>query len=321
MRLIMVGTGPFAVPTFRGLYETGHEIAALVTAPLRLRHGKSVAPISTIRDVANEHGTPILAPERINDKEVQTQLEVLDVDLQIVCDYGQILSAATLAIARLGGINLHGSLLPKYRGAAPVNWAIYNGETESGVTVIHMTPLVDTGPCIAQERVPIEPDETARELRDRLAKIGDGLIRRTIESLREGAVEALPQDPTLASRAPKLKKKDGLINWERTATEIKNHIRAFEPWPKTFTFWRQANGKLLRLLPDRVRVAGQNAAGVAPGTVVEAGGDQLMVATGSGVLAFQNIQPAGKKLLTTHEFLRGYRVRAGDRFGAELDSQ
>ena len=146
MRLLMLGTGPFAVPTFRALYDTRHAIVALVTSPLRIHRGQPVEPISSIRDVAQQHGTEIFDPEDVNAPAAVARLASFGADLLVTCDYGQILAPATLAAAGRGGVNLHASLLPKYRGAAPINWAIYHGETETGVTVIHMTPQIDAGP-------------------------------------------------------------------------------------------------------------------------------------------------------------------------------
>ena len=165
MQLIMMGTGPFAVPLFRALYDTRHRVLALATAPLRSHRGQAVEPISSIRDVAREHGTPIVDPEDVNTPEAQSRLAEYYADLLVVCDYGQILSPATLETTRRGGVNLHASLLPKYRGNAPINWAIYNGESETGVTVLEITPRIDAGGCLAQTRVAIGPDETAAELK------------------------------------------------------------------------------------------------------------------------------------------------------------
>ena len=248
MRLLMLGTGPFAVPTFRALYDTRHAMAALVTAPLRTHRGRPVEPISSIRDVAQQHGTPIFDPEDVNAPEAVARLAAFGADLLVACDYGQILAPATLATARRGGVNLHASLLPKYRGAAPINWAIYHGETETGVTVIHMTPQIDAGPCIAQARAAIDPDETAAELEARLAELGARLVCETIDLLEAGRAQPLPQDPALASKAPRLKKTDGLIDWTRPAAAIKNHVRAMEPWPKTYTFWHRPDGPPVRLI-------------------------------------------------------------------------
>ncbi len=315
MRLVMMGTGPFAVPTFRGLFGTHHNVVALVTGPLKdVRPG---VPPSPMRDVAQEHVVPIQDPEDINLPESQARLAALDADLLVVCDYGQILSAATLAQSRLGGINLHASLLPKYRGAAPINWAIYHGERETGVSVIHMTPRIDAGPVIAQAATPIQPDETAVELEARLSEIGTWLVRRAIDSLESGHLEALPQDPALASKAPRLKRTDGLIEWSRPAAAIKNHIRAFEPWPKTYTFWHRPSGPPMRLILGPVAILPNANPGSAPGTVVEAARDRLLVAAGEGVVLVQGIQPAGKRLLSAREFLNGHRVQPGDRFGPE----
>ncbi len=317
MRLLMIGTGPFAVPTFRGLYNTHHPIVAMVTAPVRTHRGKQAIPISAVRDIAHDHGTPIFDPADVNDDQSRTRLAQFEADLMVVCDYGQILSASTLATARFGGVNLHGSLLPKYRGAAPVNWAIYHGEEESGVTVIHMTPRVDAGPCIAQARTPIDPDETAETLEARLAETGSWLVRRAIDSVEAGRLEALPQNPALASKAPRLKKTDGAIDWTRPALAIKNHIRAFQPWPKTYTFWHRREGPSLRLILDRASVADVPPSAAAPGTVLQAAQRVLVIAAGEGAVQLHNLQPAGKKQVGIEDVLRGYHVQPGDRFGPE----
>ncbi len=312
----MVGTGPFGVPTYRGLYETHHTVVALVTAPLRAARGKP-QEASALRDIAHEHGTAIYDPESINTPEARIRLREYRGDLLVVCDYGQILSAETLATTRLGGINLHGSLLPKYRGAAPINWAIYHGEAQTGVTVIHMTPRVDAGPCIAQAATDIDPDETAVELEVRLAEMGAWLVRRAIDALEAGRLEALPQNPALASRAPRLKKSDGLIDWSRGAAAIRNQIRAFQPWPKSFTFWHRSEGEPLRLILDAVDVEERSEPGGPPGSVVETGPEHLAIAAGQGLVLPQCIQPAGKRPMNAAEFLRGYRIKPGERFGPE----
>ncbi len=316
MRLVMMGTGPFAVPTFRGLFHTHHTVAALVTGPIRHR-GKRPIAASPMRDVAHEHGVPVFDPESINTVESMEAVRRYEADLHIVCDYGQILSADCLATARLGGINLHASLLPQYRGAAPINWAIYKGEVETGVSVIHMTPRIDAGPVIAQGRTPIEPDETADALETRLSEIGSWLIRRAIDSLESGNLEALPQDPALASKAPRLKKTDGEIDWSRSAEAIRNHVRAFEPWPKTYTFWNRPQGRPLRLIVGPIQVLGSSHPAAAPGTVLEAAEDRLVLATGDGEAALTIVQPAGKREMEIREFLMGYRVLPGERFGPE----
>lgn len=314
LTLVVMGTGPFAVPMFRALYGTPHRVAALVTQPARATRGKRPPPPNPMRQVAEEHGTTVLDPEKINTPEVQDTLAKLQPDLFVVADYGQILSVETLATARLGGINLHGSLLPKYRGAAPINWAIYNGDTETGVTVIHMTPRVDAGPAIAKASIAIDPDESAVELEHRLADLGAPLICQTIDRLAAENVESLPQDSSLASPARRLRKTDGEVDWSRSAQAIKNQVRALEPWPRTSTNWHRSAGEPLRLILARVSVR-TDATSAPPGTVVSSTKSDFLVATGEGMLSLDEVQPAGKRVLTAAEFLRGYPVRDGDRLG------
>ena len=346
MQLIMLGTGPFAVPTFRELLDARHAVAALITSPLRAHRGRPLAPASSIRALAEQRGVPIFDPEDVNAPEFRPRLAGFGADLLMVCDYGQILSPATLSAARHGGVNLHASLLPKYRGAAPINWAIYNGDTETGVTVIHMTPRIDAGPCIAQSRVDIAPDETAAELEDRLAEIGARLVCESIDRIISGDARPLPQDPALATKAPRLKKTDGALDWTRPAAAIRNHVRAMEPWPKTYTYWHRPDGPPLRVIfgplsvvENRLAAAGTAACNgdradvpsaakhnettlpqLPPGTVIEATGDRLVIAAGHCAVAPAAIQPAGKRPMTVAEFLRGHKVRQGDRFGPEIES-
>jgi methionyl-tRNA formyltransferase len=209
-------------------------------------------------------------------------------------------------------VNLHGSLLPKYRGAAPVQWAILKGEEETGNTVIQMTPGLDAGPCLVQQRTPIGPDETAEELESRLAAMGADLVCSVIDQLALGNVRPIEQDSAEASKAPRLKKEDGAIDWSQSAEEIKNQIRAMQPWPRTFTFWHRAEGEPLRLSIDRAAMA--ESASAEPGTVVVAK-DRLIVATGRGALELLQLQPEGRRAMPAAEFLRGTRVQSDDRFG------
>lgn len=318
MRLLMLGTGPFAVPTFRALYDTRHMLVGLVSSPLRMHRGQPVAPISSIRDIAQEHGTPIFDPEDINTPESVARLAEFEADLLITCDYGQILSPEALTTGRQGGINLHGSLLPKYRGAAPINWAVYNGDAETGVTVIHMTPRIDAGPCIAQAHTAIGPDETAADLEPRLASLGAGLVCEAIELLASGNAQALPQDAAQASKAPRLKKTDGRIDWQRSAAAIKNQIRALEPWPKTYTYWHRPAGTPVRLILGQVSVV-ETLADAVPGTILEALGNRLVIAAGQNAVMPASVQPSGKRLMPVEEFLRGYRVQQGERLGDEAE--
>jgi len=313
MRLIMMGTGGFAVPTFRALLESRHDVLALVTRPARPVHGRRKEPHNPMLEEARQQGAHVLQPETANCDEARSELASLQADLLVVCDYGEILKPATLAVAKQGGINLHASLLPKYRGAAPINWAIYHGEEETGVTVIHMTPGLDAGPCIAQSRMEIGPDETAPEVETRLAARGAELVCAVVDRLEAGQAQPVEQDTQQATRAPRLKKSDGQVAWSRTAEQIKNQVRAFKPWPQTYTFLNREGREPLRLILHRVAVQ-MGDAPVPAGTVLRAD-DELLVATGEDLLRILEIQPAGKRVMSAEEFLRGHAIEPGERFG------
>jgi methionyl-tRNA formyltransferase len=306
MRLFMLGTGPFGVPSLRRLATSRHEVVQVVTRPPRGRR----AEMPPLAQVAGDLGLKVCQPETVNSDEARTALRELPADLMVVCDYGEILKRETLAVTRLGGINLHGSLLPKYRGAAPVQWAILNGETETGNTVIQMTPGLDAGPALGVQRVAIHPDETAGELEARLADIGADLVLSIVDALEAGTAQPQPQDKAAASKAPRLQKDDGLIDWSRPAIAIKNQVRALDPWPRAFTHW-QRSGELLRLIVHRVRAIDAANSSAAPGTIVEAG-PRLIADAGQGAVELLSIQPAGKRAMSAGEFLRGYPLQVGD---------
>ena len=278
MRLVMLGNGPFAVPTLEALAKSPHQVLLVVTRPAK---GRTAAP-SPVQRAGESLCLEIWSAATVNSPDAQARLGSLNADLLVVCDFGEILKSSTLATTALGGINLHGSLLPKYRGAAPVQWAILRGETETGNSVIQMTPGLDAGPCLGQQRTPIPADVDAGELESRLAEMGAQLVCRVIDELAAGVAHPIEQDPGAASKAPRLKKEDGDIDWSRTATEIKNQVRALRPWPRAFTFWHRANGDPLRLNIDKVQIA-QFAEGMpsaaGPGTCLVAN-DQLLIAAG-----------------------------------------
>ena len=309
----MMGTGGYAVPTFRRLYETDHEVVALFTQPLRPSRGrkKQVLPM---REVAEAQGTPIFDPDDVDTPESQAEIRRLAPDLLIVCDYGQILAPETLGLAPLGGINLHASILPKYRGAAPINWAIYRGDTTTGNTVIHMTPTIDAGPAIAQQSVEIGADEDAEQLEMRLAELGASLVIESMEKLAAGDAQSIEQDQSEVTRARRLRKTDGVVDWSRSAKAIRDQVRALVPWPKTFTHWLREEGEPIRLILDAVEVMPEPGAAPA-GSVVSTEDGRIIVSCGEGGLAITRLQPAGKRSMTAEEFLRGHTVKPGDRFG------
>ena len=316
LRLVVMGTGPFAVPMFERLLAAKRHVLALVTRPDRPVHARGSAVQNPMRELARKHGLPVFEPEDVNSPESRERLAALAADLFVVCDYGQILSRETLALARLGGINLHGSLLPKYRGAAPIQWAVYRGETETGVSVIHMTPRLDAGPVLVQRATPIGPTETAAELEPRLAALGADAVDDALELLATGKQSAgIVQEQSLASKAPRLKKTDGLVDWRRPAAAIFNQFRALQPWPKVYSFWHSPDGPPMRLVLDAIAIGPASGAAQA-GTVVSAA-PELIVACGDGSIAIERIQAAGKRSMPAAEFLRGHAIRPGDQFGGE----
>jgi methionyl-tRNA formyltransferase len=310
----MLGTGPFAVPTLRALAASDHEMSLVVTRPPQGRNVSS----SPLQRAAEELDLTVWSPPTVNSSEAQSRLASQAPDLLVVCDYGEILRPETLATARLGGINLHGSLLPKYRGAAPVQWAILRGETETGNSVIHMTPGLDAGPILSQQRTPIGPDEDATQLEERLARVGADEVLDVIGCLELNTAKPIAQDARQASKAPRLKKEQGAIDWSRHRQEIKNLVRGLRPWPRAYTFWHRTGSAALRLNIDRVAfvdLLGPGGSALDPsvpaGTVLESS-PRLIVAAGGGALEIQELQPAGKRSMSGAEFARGYRIKVGD---------
>jgi methionyl-tRNA formyltransferase len=303
--IVMLGTGDFALPTFERLADSSYGLVALITQPDRPqgREGKIIE--SRIKLAALERGVGVTQPENINAPDGLALVRVLEPDLLVTAAYGQILSGDLLAIPRLGGINLHGSILPRYRGAAPVARAIQNGEGETGVTVIQMSPRVDAGGMLSFARTVIEPNETAGELEDRLAQLGAPLVLEAIDSLIAGTATILPQDPSAVTKAPKLKKEDARIEWSRPAQTVHNLVRAMQPWPIASTEWERLPGKVVRLIVHETRVEdGQGE----PGCVIEAQRDRLVVACGTGSVRLLRVQLEGKKAMSAEEFLRGYHA-------------
>lgn len=322
LRLILMGTGPFAVPSFEALREAGHEIILVVTKPqppVKSRRGPPPAPVRTW---AETHGLEIYDPDSINTDDAVARVSQAEADLLIVCDYGQILKPSALAAARLGGINLHGSLLPKYRGAAPVQWSLLNGDEVTGVSVIHMTPKLDGGPIITTRQTPIRDDETAGELEERLSQIG---VEATIDALEqladwdgESEIGAL-QDMSLVTKAPRLNKADGEIDWGRSAREIDCHVRGMQPWPIAFTHYPLDEKPPIRLAIKGIRMTDQPIGDHFPGEIVAVSADSppaFLVATADQVIEITRLQPAGKKEMDGVDFLRGHRPVAGTKLFA-----
>jgi len=312
MRIVILGTGPFAVPSLRALHASQHEVLCAVSRPPR---GRRAAP-APVFVAAEALGIETWLPETVNCDEACEKLTAFNADLLVVCDYGEILKPPTLASSRLGGINLHGSLLPKYRGAAPVQWAVFNGDAETGNTVIQMTPGLDAGPALGVQRIPIGPNETAGELESRMAELGADLVLEVIEQLATGTERPMTQDKSQATKAPRLTKELGQIDWSRSALEIKNQVRALQPWPRAFTVWHRDEGEPVRLIVHEVGPLAEadSPRGIGAGAVVRSD-SELVVATGEGLLRLEEVQPAGKRVMAIGDFLRGYSVQVGDRLG------
>ena len=314
-----MGTGGFAVPSLKRLIEADHEILALVTMPIR-SHRSQKPPLTPMRVAALEYDLPIHDPENINTQESADLLYLLAADVFFVCDYGQILSPMILKTARMGGLNLHGSLLPRYRGAAPINRAILNGDTFTGISVIHIIPAVDAGPIVAKSpEIAIEPNENAISVEHRLSEIGAWYIVQTLREMETGHLRAYPQRVEDITKAPKLRKEEGILNWNADASAIHNHVRSLIVWPKSSTFWKKNNSdKPVRLIIGETLLLTENPLHqenpVPPGTVVKAAGDQLIVAAGKHWVQILKIQYPGKAMVDAASFINGYHIQIGDRF-------
>jgi methionyl-tRNA formyltransferase len=322
MRIVMMGTGSFAEPTFLKLLESAHPVVGLVTQPDRTpfkERGSTRQARQGMKEIALERGIPVLQPESINTPEGVAALQALQPELLVVAAYGQILSRDVLSVAPLGGINVHASLLPKYRGAAPINWAIYHGEKHSGVTIIRMSVHLDAGDMLAQEAVEILPEETAGELEARLGPLGARMAIEVVENLSKGTVPGMVQDKSQVSKAPKLTKEHGLIDWTRPVAGVCNQIRAMQPWPTAYAYLHRPEHEPARLIVHRVRPATDTLSDAAPGSVTrEAAGNKLFVRCFDGWVELVELQPAGKRRMAIPDFLRGNSIPAGSRMAGEL---
>ena len=318
LRLVMMGTGDFAVPTFQSLYDTPHQVVGLFTQPDRTGRGHHRNLQNPMKELALAHQTPVFQPEKINTLESLADLRSLQADLFVVAAYGQILSPELLSIPRLGSINVHASLLPKYRGAAPVAFAILNGDAETGVSIIQVLPQLDAGPIFAVARTPIGPEETAGQLEDRLARLAVDLVPGVIEQLSSGTASPVPQAESLATRASKLKKQMGAIDWTKSAAQVDWQVRAMQPWPNPYTFLHSAGKPQQRLLILGVQPLAESPSTATPGTPTTVEKDRLVVQAGGGSVEILRIQPEGKRPMTIAEFLRGRVVTSNDCFGPEI---
>jgi len=305
-----MGTPRFAVPTLEVLVASGEDIVAVVSQPDRPagRGQEVVSP--AVKEYALRKGFIVLQPQKMKDPAFLTRFQGLKPDLAVVVAFGRILPPELLKVPRLGCVNVHASLLPKYRGAAPIQWAVSNGEPETGVTTMYIDEELDTGPILLQEKTAIQATETAGQLADRLSVMGAQLLIRTLEMLKRGELQPRPQDPALATYAPLLKKEHGRIRWELEARQIYNLVRGTDPWPGAYTFYKEQRWKVLK-----VRVIQEDRSGLGglgrPGQIVKIEKQGAQVLTGRGILALEELQPAGGRRMIFQEYLAGHPVEEG----------
>jgi methionyl-tRNA formyltransferase len=307
MRIIFMGTPQFACPTLKTLIDRGEQVVAVVTQPDRPKgRGQQTLP-PPVKVLAEQHAIPVLQPVKVRHPEAIEEIKALNPDLIVVVAFGQILPKALLEIPKHGCINVHASLLPRYRGAAPLNWCIINGETETGVTTMMMDVGLDTGDMLLKKATPIDPDEDTSSLHDRLSGIGAELLGETLDDLAAGRLVPEKQDDALTCYAPMLKKEDGLIDWGKDAAAIKNLVRGMTPWPGAYSY---LDDKLLKVY----RVQSGSGSGN-PGEVLNAGRDGIEVACGNGSIIIHELQLEGKKRLSATEFLAGCKLQPGKPLG------
>ncbi|MEO7192127.1 MAG: methionyl-tRNA formyltransferase [Vicinamibacterales bacterium] len=309
LRVLFFGTPAFAVPTLQQLLRSSHQVVAVVTQPDRPRGRGHKLVFSPVKEQAIAAGVPVLQPERMKDDALLATIEGLRADLGVVAAYGRILPQRLLDLPRLGMINVHASLLPRWRGAAPIHRAVLAGDEQTGVTIMRVVLALDAGPMLAKTAITIGPDETTAELEPRLADAGARLFREVVDQLAAGPVDEEPQDEALATYAARLERRESDIDWGRPAHVVHNQIRGLQPWPLAAA---RLQGHRVLLL--RSRVADRVDAAATPGTIVEVSQEGLLVATQPGGIFLQRIQPEGRPPMSVRDFLNGRPVAAGEAF-------
>ncbi len=309
MKTVFLGTPGFAVPTLERMVADGHEVTAVFTQPDRPKGRGQIPAPPPVKEAALRLGLPVFQPERIRRPEVVEQLGEFKAEVMVVVGYGQIIPQSIIDLPPHGIINVHASLLPRYRGAAPIQWAIANGETVTGVTTMRIDAGLDTGDILLMRETEIGPEETAPELASRLAVMGADLLSETLRALEAGTLNPQPQDHSQATYAPILKREDGLIDWSRPAQEIFNRCRGFLPWPGIYTYFR---GQLLHIW--KARPAQEKALGE-PGALRAAKRRLLAACGGDTVLELLEVQIEGRKRMSAADFLNGHRVAENERLG------
>ena len=306
MRIIFMGTPDFSVPTLEALVASEHEVAAVVTQPDKPKGRGKEIHMSPVKECALKHNIPVYQPVRARDEAFVEEMRTLKPDAMVVIAFGQILPKSLLDLPKYGCVNIHASLLPKYRGAAPIQWAVINGDEETGITTMMMDVEMDTGDMLEKTVVKLNPDETGGSLFDRLSLLGGDLILSTLSKLEKGEITPQPQDHAQATYEKKISKSMGDIDWTMDAVSIERLVRGLNPWPSAFTRW---NGKMLKIWEAKVLPDLETKAPC--GSVISASDEGLKIQTGNGVLCVTSLQLEGKKRMDTAAFLRGYQVESG----------
>ena len=307
-----MGTGDFAVPALSKLLDSEHEVIGVVTQPDRESGRGRKVKMASIKQLALDDGIPVFQPEKVRSPEFIELVREMAPDLSVVASYGQIIPQALLDIPTLGNINIHGSLLPKYRGAAPIHYALFNGDAVTGVTTMLMEAGIDTGPMLLKCEVAIDPNDDRASLEVKLSEAGADLLMETIGLLDRRQLTPIPQDDALATYAPSINRDACLIDWNMDACHVAGRIRGCSPKPGAFTHWQGATLKLLMCSPvDDVSTGG------IPGEIVSVGRDGIIVRTGEGSILITEVQPGNRNRMSASEFARGYNVQPGMRFARE----
>jgi methionyl-tRNA formyltransferase len=310
-RILFMGTPRFALPSLQVVIEREETVIGVVTQPDRPSGRGQQVVMPPVKELAMRHNLPVYQPLKVRDQHFIQQVQALAPDLIVVVAFGQILPRALLDIPPRGCINVHASLLPAYRGAAPINWALINGETVTGVTIMLLDEGMDTGDILLQKTVSIRPEDTAATTHDRLAESGAVLLGEALDELRSNGWKRMPQNHTQATYAPILKKEDGLIQWSKSARGIHNQVRGMNPWPGCFTFFRR---KLVKIYHTGVLEKNE---GAIPGKITSVGDDGIEIATGNGALLIQELQIEGKKKMPAGDFIKGQGIKVGEEFTAQ----
>lgn len=310
MKIVFMGTPEFAVPSLNMLLEEGYEIAAVVTQPDKPkgRGNKMAAP--PVKEFAIKHGINVLQPSKIKTTEFVDQIKAIGPDLLVTAAYGKILSKELLEVPSLGCINVHGSLLPAYRGAAPINWAVINGEELTGITTMFTDVGLDTGDMLLKKEIAIEPDMSVGELHDKMSILGAEVLKDTLVELNRGALKRIPQKDAESSYAPIMTKELGLIDWSKTAKEIHNLVRGTDPWPGAYTF---LNGMRIRIW--RTVLEAHNEIGHACGEIVEVDSKGIFVKCSEGYVLIKEVQVDSSKRMNVSDYIRGHKIDVGEILG------